>query len=167
MTMVLKLRSVVLQLALSLALLPGALASAADSSPAQRPGSASLAGRNAHRRTVQSLEYRVRLLTRSLDLDPGQQARLRKLLEGQRDQLLRVRTDPVLADRQAAIKAILERTGDEIRAMLNDEQRKKYQAKLPRGDTRASQADVEYWMARTRQKQLPQEQAPQRADPPY
>ena len=166
--MVLELGSVVLQLALSQALLlAGAPASAADPSPPPPPGGARPAGRSAHRRTVQSLEYRVQLLTRSLDLDAGQQARLRGLLVSQRDQLMRVRTDPDLVDRQGAIRAILARTGDGIRAMLNDEQRMKYQTKLPRDATRAGEADVEYWMAKTRQKERPQEQVPPPPDPTY
>jgi hypothetical protein len=150
--MVFVLRSVASQLALSLALLLAVPASATEPSPAPGMPDARLASQRAHRRTAQSLEYRVRVLTRSLDLDAGQQGRLRRMLEDQRDQLARVRTDPALApaDRQGAVKAILDRTGDRIRAMLNDEQRLKYQAKVPRGVTSAGQADVEYWMAKTR-----------------
>jgi hypothetical protein len=97
-----------------------------------------------------SLEDRVKLLTKELDLDAKQQAELRKLLEGQRDQVKKVWDDTSLpaANRVGATQAISDRTGDAIRSMLNEEQKKKYNsAKPPRDATEGSpRPDVEYWM---------------------
>ena len=64
--------------------------------------------------------------------------------------------DPKLlpAERVPATRAIEERTGDRIRDLLNDEQKKKYNPpKPPAPPTPDSGApNVEAWMLRTRQK---------------
>jgi hypothetical protein len=102
-----------------------------------------------------TLEDRVMVFTRSLNLDPGQQAKLRKILTEQRDSVRRIWSDKALlpAERAPATRAANERTGDQIRAMLNDDQKKKYnppQPSTPRdaGDKRS----VEQWLDASRQK---------------
>lgn len=95
------------------------------------------------------------MLSKGLDLDARQQDELRNILRNQAEQLRRVRADPAIpgADRMGAMRAILDRTGDRIRAMLNDEQRLKYQAARPAlGAETAQRPDVEHWMQLTRPK---------------
>jgi hypothetical protein len=70
-----------------------------------------------------------------LDLDPKQQAQVRGLLEIRQAQVRRVWTDPAIAggDRVGAVKAINEKTVAQIRALLTEEQRKKYFQPRPIG----------------------------------
>jgi len=74
------------------------------------------------------LERRVALMSKELDLDAGQQDRLRELLQRQRKDILQLWSDHALpaAQRVAATDKIAEHTGDAVRAMLSEEQRKKY-----------------------------------------
>jgi hypothetical protein len=97
-----------------------------------------------------SLEDRVRVLSKALDLDATQQSALRKVLEGQRDQVRRVWDDSSVPAvyRVSATQGISDKTGDQIRALLNVEQRKKYNA--PRVPHEAMEGSaprsVESWM---------------------
>jgi hypothetical protein len=95
------------------------------------------------------LEDRISALTRALALDPLQQARLRKALLEQREQILKIWNDESLPApyRISATEAVTERTADQIRSFLNDEQRKKYnQPKLSHEATGSVQPNVEDWM---------------------
>jgi hypothetical protein len=100
-----------------------------------------------------TLDDRVTAFTRALELDPVQQARLRKILMEQRDTVRKIWSDRTLlpAERVPATRAANERTGDEIRSILSDDQKKKYNPPRPssapeRGDTRS----VEQWLDATR-----------------
>ena len=74
------------------------------------------------------LDRRIALLARELDLDAAQKLKVRSLLEGQREQIVRVWQDESIpgALRVARTQAISERTEDGIRALLTDAQREKY-----------------------------------------
>lgn len=74
------------------------------------------------------LDRRVALLARELDLDAAQKLKVRSLLEGQREQVVRVWQDESVpgAVRVARTQAISVRTEDGIRALLTDAQRQKY-----------------------------------------
>jgi len=87
-----------------------------------------------------------------LALDEAQQARLRAVLQSERQQINRVLRDNPQpgADRVGPMLAILDRTREEIRAMLNEEQRKNYPAAVPRDSTAPANVDVDYWMRLTR-----------------
>jgi len=95
------------------------------------------------------LEARVATLTRALGLDPKQQAALRQVLQDQRRQVQRIWGDESVsaADRVAATRKVSMHTADQIRAMLSEEQRKKYDPP-PRGDAdkTVDSARVEDWM---------------------
>jgi hypothetical protein len=106
-------------------------------------------------------ETAVRRLTRILELDAGQQVRLREILDNQRRQIRKVWADTAGygSDRVTPTRAVLERTREEIRAMLNEEQRKKYPAAIPQEGLAPARADVEHWI------DLTQPGAPQRAGP--
>jgi len=95
------------------------------------------------------LEDRVATLTKALDLDAKQQAALRKVLLGQREQMQRIWSDQSMpsANRIALTRAVTKQTADQIRALLNEEQRKKYDPP-PQGDPgrTVGNAHVEDWM---------------------
>jgi Spy/CpxP family protein refolding chaperone len=107
-----------------------------------------LPGRHAHRRaSSSSLDARVKLLTTELKLTPQQQQSVRKILEDQRQQVARAWSDTSVpsAVRVKATQAIGDRTADQIRALLTEEQRAKY-VKPRQPGTSAASADVEQWM---------------------
>jgi hypothetical protein len=95
------------------------------------------------------LEARVATLTRALGLDARQQDALRTLLRDQRQQVQQIWNDESVspADRVAATRKVSLRSADRIRAMLNEEQRKKYDPP-PQGDPGKTigNARVEDWM---------------------
>jgi hypothetical protein len=96
-----------------------------------------------------TLDHRVNVLARALDLDAGQRAELREILGDQRQAVIKIWSDPVLlsAERVPATRAVEERTAERIRAILNDEQKKRYNPPKPKG-TEAPPANVEAWMER-------------------
>lgn len=110
--------------------------------------------RHATRTSIeQRLDERVALLTRELGLDNRQQAEVRRILQVQHDRVRQVWNDPARlpADRIGATQALSERTADEIRAVLSEEQRKQYIApKLPRTAADHPEHDLDYWMEVTR-----------------
>jgi len=109
-----------------------------------------------HAAAGSSLEGRVQVLSKFLDLDVTQQSELRKVLENQREQVRKVWSDSSVpaAYHVGATRAISDKTADQIRALLNEEQRKKYN---PPRQPREAAADstkrsVEDWMNATRPK---------------
>jgi len=123
--------------------------------PAAAPAAA-LPRPTAHTQVAGTLDHRVNVLTKALALDPRQQAELRTILEEQRVAVLKIWRDPKLlpAERAPATHAVADRTADRIRAILNDEQREKYNPpKPPPPPPPASGApNVETWMKTTRPK---------------
>lgn len=102
---------------------------------------------------VDPLEARVRLLSRELDLNPEQQHAVRQILQGQREAVRHIWQDPSIApaERAPAVRAVSNQTADRIRAVLNEEQRKKYNRALPNEAlTTQSNADVEGWLKAVR-----------------
>ena len=96
------------------------------------------------------LEQRITLLSAELSLDAQQQAQVRRILEDQREQVMRVWNDSSLpaANRVSATRVIGDRAADRIRAILTEEQKAKYhQARKPRepGENPPSPS-VEAWM---------------------
>jgi hypothetical protein len=98
-----------------------------------------------------TLDSRVAMYTQALNLDVQQQAHLRSLLVQQREQVNRIwsDTDSTAAARVHATQFVANTTADRIRAMLNDEQRKRYNPpKAPRPIAEGAQAtSIEKWMA--------------------
>ena len=90
------------------------------------------------------------MLSKALHLDARQQSELRKVLAGQREQLSKVWSDTSVpaAWRVSATQAISDKTADQIRALLNEEQKKRYNPpKPPHEAMRASaRPSVEAWM---------------------
>jgi hypothetical protein len=131
---------------------------AADTAQAvapQDPGPAAPARRATKSAPGARLEERVKVFAKALDLDATQQSQLRKILLGQGDAVRKIWSDRSLspAERVPAMQAENRQTGDEIRAILNDEQKKKYNLAAPanapdKGDKRS----VEQWLDATRQR---------------
>lgn len=103
-----------------------------------------------HRNTALPLDQRVDLLAKEIDLDTTQRIKVKTLLEGQREQVRKVWSDSSVpaAYRISATQAISDRTADQIRELLNEEQRKKYN--LPRQAHEAAnetnRRSMEEWM---------------------
>jgi hypothetical protein len=96
-----------------------------------------------------SIDDRVRFLSKALGLDAKQQSELRKVLEAQREEIGKVWADEEApaAYRIKATETISEQTADRIRALLNDEQKKKYNAPRQRpAPGESARPDVEAWM---------------------
>jgi hypothetical protein len=101
-----------------------------------------------HLTVAQSIDQSVHRLARGLALDPGQQVRLRQILVDQHRQIMQLRSSGSAASGDVAgtTLAIYDQTRARIRAMLNEEQRKKYPAAVPRDQTAPAQADLQHWM---------------------
>jgi hypothetical protein len=135
--------------ALLLALMaPGTLPGQVEAAPTLSAQS----GRGAaqHRVRRSGLDRRVALLAKALELDGRQQTALRKVLLDQRAEVLRIWSDESLpsANRIARTKAVSAQTADRIRALLNPEQRKKYDPPRPQDGPApvVANARVEDWM---------------------
>ncbi len=98
---------------------------------------------------------RVAALTRALNLDAAQQAQLTKVLESRRERISKVWNDATLpaAYRISATRAIEDNTADQIRAMLSEEQKKKYNPSRPpqKVGPGVDEPSVEDWMKATQQ----------------
>ena len=100
------------------------------------------------------LEQRLDALTKALALDSPQKAKLRQLLERQRAAVLRIWADSSLlpAERAPATKAVADRTADDIRAILSDEQKQKFNPPRPPPPPDSPPPDVSRWMELMRPK---------------
>ena len=135
----------------------------ADEVPATEAAAPAAPRRYTHNHTArhltiaQSIEESVQRLTRGLDLNPDQQERLREILMDQHRQMMRLRKAGFGAsdDATGAMLSIYDQTRARIRALLTEEQLKKYPAAVPRDQTAAGQADLESWlkMQETKRKQ--------------
>jgi hypothetical protein len=107
-------------------------------------------GRAMPRRQVRSgIDDRVRVLAKTLELSEAQQSAVKKILEQRRQQVWQIRQDPVLSggariERFRILQAI---TVEQIRQVLNDEQKKKYDPyAASRLQPAPEQRSVEDWL---------------------
>jgi septal ring factor EnvC (AmiA/AmiB activator) len=101
------------------------------------------------------LDNRARRLAKMLELTEAQQAELAKVLASQREQIRKLWSDQRVAPeyRVSEMRAINDQTEDRIRALLNDEQKKKYVSSRPRESPRTSQqSDLDHWLNATKPK---------------
>jgi hypothetical protein len=110
-----------------------------------------------HVRAAGSLQHRVDVLAKALQLDARQRTQLLTILESQRQAVSNIWSDPKLlpAERTPATRALQERTADQIRAILSEQQKKLYNPPKPQGDAPPS-PNVADWMkkqAQARQQQ--------------
>jgi hypothetical protein len=102
------------------------------------------------RRTV---DERVKSFAETLNLDPAQQAGVKAALERQQREARQIQFDQSLPgpERIGRFRALQQDTVSRIRALLNDEQKKKYDP-LNHGMTpTTSQPSVEDWLKATHQ----------------
>ena len=100
-----------------------------------------------------ALDQRIALMSAELGLDERQQAQLRDILSNQRLQIMRLWNDTSIppASRVGATRVISTQTGDQIRAMLTDEQKAKYNQPRKAHDAAADPKarSVEDWIKAT------------------
>ena len=138
-----------------LILLSPMLVSAAPDA-AGEPGAAAPAPRAHHAHTRPSLDERVRQFGQGLGLSEDQRAAVKKILEKRQRDTLRLRVDPSLsgAARIERFRGLQVSTVEEIRAVLNEEQRKKYNPLAPRDIPQPpNQRSVEDWIKLTTAKE--------------
>ena len=96
-----------------------------------------------------TLDERVSKFARSLDLNEAQQDAVKKILEQQQQEILQIRRDPSAVGRVGIdrFRSLQERTVERIRAVLNEEQKKKYDPLAPRRIPQTpEQPSVEDWL---------------------
>ena len=106
-----------------------------------------------------SLQHRVSVLSKALQLDARQRTELLAILESQRQAVSKIWSDPALlpAERTPATRAVEERTADQIRGILSEEQKNRYNPAKPHG-AEPPAPDVEDWMRKQSQTQARQQQ---------
>jgi Spy/CpxP family protein refolding chaperone len=106
-----------------------------------------------HTVTAGTLDHRVAVLSKALDLDARQRSELWKIFASQREAVKEIWRDPALlaAERAPATRAVEDRTADAIRAILTDEQKKKYNPPKP-ATPPSGPLDVGAWMDAARAK---------------
>jgi hypothetical protein len=140
--------------ALLLTLLSGLTPAGAADAPAPVSSSPPIKrSHEGHLTRPSALDERITLLAAELGLDAQQQAEVRKILLGQREQVQRLWNDESMASGQriATTQAISDQTADRIRGLLTERQKKKYKTKRQAGDNApdASSRSVEEWMSAT------------------
>ena len=108
--------------------------------------SAPAVAQRGHRPTI---DDRVRVLARSLDLNEAQRAAVKKILEQRQQETLRIRQDTSISGgaRIERFRALQDDTVERIRAVLNEEQKKKYDPLAVRSIQPApQQRSVEDWL---------------------
>ena len=99
-----------------------------------------------------TLDDRVKALAESLDLSEEQQAAVKKILQQRQEEALRLRLDSSISGstRIDRFRTLQETTVERIRAVLNEEQRKKYNPLAPRKlPPPEQQRSVEDWLKLT------------------
>ena len=110
-------------------------------------------------RTGGTLQHRVDVLSKALQLDARQRTELLAILERQRQAVSKIWSDPAMlpAERTPATMALQERTANQIRAILSEEQKKLYNPPKPQG-AETPPPNVEEWMRKQTRTQARQEQ---------
>ena len=95
-----------------------------------------------------SLDDRVSRFAANLELSESQRSAVKKILEQRQQQILHMRQDTSLPGsvRIDRLRALQESTVAQIRAVLNEEQRKKYNPLAPREIPQSPQPSVEDWI---------------------
>jgi type IV secretory pathway VirB9-like protein len=110
-----------------------ALLIGAASAAAVEPAARTLSAAPLHRAARGTLDERLEALSRMLNLDTRQQASVRELLQRQRMQVMQIWEDAGVpaAYRVHATQMLSEQTSERIRALLNEEQKKKFPQPQP------------------------------------
>jgi len=114
----------------------------------QAPAGAATRSQTQRQHNGSSLDDRVSQFAKSLDLSEAQQSAVKKILEQRQQQTLRIRLEPSISGsaRISQFRALQESTVERIRAVLNEEQKKKYNPLVPRTIPQTPQPSVEDWI---------------------
>jgi hypothetical protein len=132
---------------LCLVLLPIALWDAPVVAQVEGAPSAAPQTHRSHKRP--SIDDRVRVFAKSLELNEAQQSAVKKILEQRQEETLRIRQDSSISGsaRIERFRALQDNTVVRIRAVLNEEQKKKYDPLAVRKVQPApDQRSVEDWL---------------------
>jgi len=121
----------------------------------QSPGDVTPRHQRQRQYKTPSIDDRVKSLAKSLDLDEKQQTELKGVLWSRHEQIIKMlraeSRSPV--DRITQLRAINDGTVKRITALLNEEQRKKYNpAGHPEAPGISPKASLEDWLKTTKQK---------------
>jgi hypothetical protein len=110
---------------------------------------------NRNRPVEGRLDGHVKVLAKALDLDETQQAAVKGILQGRHQKILRITKSTTLsgADRIASLRALDQATATQIRALLNEEQKKKYDPFGHSVERSSEPVNVEEWLKLTTPKQ--------------
>jgi hypothetical protein len=103
-----------------------------------------------HRRVTP--EDRIKVLARNLNLDQTQQSAVLRILQQRMEETLRIRRDTSISgsDRIEQFRALQDKTVMQVRSVLNEEQKKKYDPLMVRNiGPAADQKSVEDWLELT------------------
>lgn len=131
---------------------PAPATPAQSAPPPAPPASATPAQPAQSTRHRATLDDRVKALAAALDLNQTQQVAVKKILEQRQLEMLRIRQDPSIqgSDRIGKLRALQDQTIQRIRAVLNDDQKKKYDPLAIRNREPApDQKSVEDWLKAT------------------
>jgi hypothetical protein len=96
-----------------------------------------------------TLDSRVRKLAKILQLSDSQQIELAKVLASRREQIRRLWSEQTVAPefRVSAMQAINDKTDEQIRGLLNDEQKERYRSvHPPQTPGTSQQSTLDYWL---------------------
>lgn len=102
-----------------------------------------------HTRTAIHVDERVKVLAKNLDLNEEQQSAVKKILEQRQEETLRIRLDRSISGeaRFQRFRALQDNTVLRIRAILNEEQKEKYDPlAVRRLPSDPQQRSVEDWL---------------------
>jgi Spy/CpxP family protein refolding chaperone len=104
-----------------------------------------------HRYKRSNIDDRVSVLARNLDLSEAQQSAVKRILEERRQQSMHIRRDPSISggDRIEQFRILQQNTVARIRAVLNEEQRKKYDPFATQKIQQTPERSVEDWLKLT------------------
>ena len=117
--------------------------------PAQETNAPHAADELVSARKLRGLDKRVELLARYLDLSEEQRSTLKKILFETQREILKLRLAPSTGEslQMDRFRAIEDNTAEKIRAMLTEEQRKRYDPLSMRDSNPAAQkVGVEDWL---------------------
>jgi hypothetical protein len=117
----------------------------------QAPGAAPARHRARHQYTRSSLDDRASRFAKILNLSEAQQSAVKKILERRQQEMLRVRFNPTISGSMMIdrIRAVEDSTVEQIRAVLNEDQKKIYAPLSARRVPPAQQPNVEEWLKAT------------------
>lgn len=107
-----------------------------------------------HRSTALTIDDRVKIMTKTLELNEPQQAAVKRILLQRQQQTLQLRQDPSISgsERIERFRSLQVATVERIRAVLNDEQKQKYNPLAAEQIKSTPERSVEDWMKATRPK---------------